>query len=164
MELVSTRRHPPKNHKNASSPFDVFLWWDTNPDGNNRPLWTIKKSNFSVTTPKAQRGRAFVNKLFPRVDEAASAGSLRLSRITRGTTGLPRAIGARSIIHSLSAHVFNNNAAIISLFRVWCEQHCCGVSWASQQIHSSCDCADNTITLSVPRRRTWTSGTGPANL
>lgn len=89
MELVSTRRHPPKNHKNASSPFDVFLWWDTNPDGNNRPLWTIKKSNFSVTTPKAQRGRAFVNKLFPRVDEAASAGSLRLSRITRGNHRTP---------------------------------------------------------------------------
>ncbi len=42
MRLVSSRRQTLKNRKNASSPFDVFLGWDINPDGNNRPLWTIK--------------------------------------------------------------------------------------------------------------------------
>lgn len=101
MRLVSSRRHPLKIHQNASSPFDVFLWWDTNPDGNNRPLWTIKKSNLSVTTPKAQRGSAFVNKLFPGVDGAASAGSpLLLSRITQETAALHSPVGTHAVLLS----------------------------------------------------------------
>lgn len=101
-KLVVSGRHSLKNHKYASSPFDVFLWWDINPDGNNRPLWTIKKSNLSVTTPKARRGSAFVNKLFPRVDEAASAGSLMLSGITNCPV-------PRDFIVSLSGGIFHEH-------------------------------------------------------